>query len=77
MLILTSKPRLFYVTPHNPSIYRGHVSWTQTTPIEIVKIDSNHFDIHLFDKSRVYHMNDKIDSSVWVEVLSQMSAAWR
>eukprot|EP01035_Chromulina_nebulosa_P017944 gene17944-23568_t len=76
MLILTSKPRLFYLKTSQSMRYKGSITWTLTSPINVYKLDEYRFDIELFDKSRTYHITDKSGSDRWVETLSSLSKSW-
>ena len=77
MLILTSKPRIFYVNTMNTIKYKGSIPWTLTSPIQCTALNKTKFDIHLADNSRIYHINDKSGGSErWVTAITTINETW-
>lgn len=57
--------------------YKGSIPWTMTTPITLTKIDDYNCDIEVFDKSRVYHINDVIGGSDrWIDAVTRITNVW-
>lgn len=78
MLVLTSKPRLFYLTTFDQKKYQGFIPWTLTNPIEVTKISSSRFDVTVSDKSRTYHwMDNGGGADRWVDSIQTLNEAWK
>jgi len=78
MLILTNKPRLFYLNTSTAAAkYKNCLQWNTTSPLNVIKINDKKFDVQLFDKSRTYHFHDDlVGSTRWVDALSQIQSSW-
>jgi hypothetical protein len=73
-LILTSAPRLIYLTLEGE--YKGTIQWTMTKRIKVIVVNEEKFDITLDDNSRTYHFNDALlGSNVWIDALQQILIA--
>ena len=74
MLILTSSARLLYL--RQDGVYKGTIPWALTKPLSIRKVDATHFDIEVFDKSRVFHLSDSVGGAdKWVNGIQQLMKA--
>lgn len=77
ILILTSKPRLIYVSKKDGS-FKGSVPWTNTQAVTAYKMTQTKFDVELFDKSRRFHFNDEEGGADrWVHAVNEMTAAMK
>jgi len=77
ILILTTKPRLLYIEPSGPNVYKGSIAWTMAAPISITKVNEHRFDIELADKSRVYHwFDDEFPIDKWIDAIEQVNNCW-
>ncbi len=77
MLILTSKPRLFYLNVKSPIRYKGSIPWTLVNPIQCIPISTHKFDIKIADSVRLYHINDKeAGAERWIKAIAQVNEVW-
>lgn len=68
-LILTSKPRLFYVNLSGE--FKGLIPWSLTKRLQVVKRSDQKFDVTPSEVSRSYHFSDKaLGADIWVETLT-------
>lgn len=75
VLILTSKPRLFYLDEKGK--YKGTIPWTSAEQIKASKISSTQFDIAQGTSDRVYHFTDKeTGADRWVELINSVVNVW-
>lgn len=73
-LILTSKPRLLYLTPQGD--FKGQVLWSMTKRLTILKRNDQKFDVTPVEGTRTYHFSDSvIGSKIWIEVLENIMQA--
>jgi hypothetical protein len=76
MLILTSKPRLFYLDEKGK--YKGTIPWTSAEQIGASKVSSKQFDVSQGTSDRVYHFTDKENGAdKWVELINAVVNVWR
>jgi hypothetical protein len=73
-LIVTSKPRLLYVTLHGE--FKGQVGWSLTKRLNVIKRADNKFDITPSEGDRAYHFSDSnLGADVWIDVLNSLMQA--
>ena len=71
ILVLTSKPRLFYTTLSGD--YKGMIPWSMTEPIDVEMKSKSLFDISIHSSSRVYHIYDRISGAEeWVNIINEV-----
>lgn len=67
-LILTSKPRLLYLTQTGE--FKGQITWSMTKRLKLTARNAQKFDIVLSDNTRTYHFSDGVlGSKVWLDAL--------
>jgi hypothetical protein len=72
-LIVTSKPRLLYVTVQGE--FKGQITWSMTKRLNIVKRNDKKFDV-ISPDGGTYHFSDSvIGSTLWIEVLENIMQA--
>ena len=75
-LILTSKPRLFYLDENGK--YKGTIPWTSVDQISASKVSATQFDVAQGLSDRVYHFTDKAQGAdPWVELINATAGTWR
>ena len=72
-LILTDRPRLFYVDPDSMEI-KGEIPWTKENPISCIKLTDKQFDIFCSLTGRKYHLTDAGDagSDMWIDLINSV-----
>jgi len=71
-LILTDKPRLFYLDPESFEI-KGEIPWTKSHPVSCVSKTDKEFDVKCSVTQRSYHLTDhEVGSAIWIEYINEM-----
>jgi 3-phosphoinositide dependent protein kinase-1 len=72
-LILTDKPRLFYVDSDTME-YKGEIPWTKENPISCIKLNDKVFDVCCSTTGRKYHITDIGDAGadMWIELINSV-----
>eukprot|EP01034_Spumella_vulgaris_P022708 gene22708-28861_t len=71
-LILTDRPRLFYVDPDSMS-FKGEIPWTYDFPVSCAIKNAKEFDVRCSKSGRSYHLLDsEAGSQIWVDLINAM-----
>lgn len=72
-LILTDKPRLFYVDPDSMEL-KGEIPWTKENPISCIKLTDKTFDIYCSKTGRKYHITDtgNVGADMWIDLINSV-----
>lgn len=73
-LILTDKPRIFYVDPQTMQIC-GNMPFSKLKPLSCKKVSDTEVDITASATGRVYHwiFNESLGSKTWIELIEAMT----
>jgi len=71
-LILTDRPRLFYIDPDSMDL-KGEIPWTLEHPVQCSVKNSKEFDVLCSKSGRSYHLYDsEAGSQIWVDLINAM-----
>lgn len=72
LMVLTNKPRLFYVDPATMAL-KGEIPWDSTHPVKCQAMSEYGFDIHSTLTGRAYHITDSdAGSQMWIDLIHAM-----